>query len=131
MISININQILDIVVLAMFSTLVIVLIGWVVRLRLKTDKLVTAMTQLLIDKQALVAELDRVSFISDNSIDIENGFIKFLSDSRESAFAYIEDVQVAILNLKDAMESGDESQIAESYNKLISFLPSDSTDMVE
>lgn len=100
-------------------------------LKLRNTKLLSQIAQLMLDKQAILEELDRASFISNNSIDIENGFIKFLSESRESAFEYIEDVQVAILNLKDAMESGNEGQITESYNKLINFLPSDSASVVE
>lgn len=100
-------------------------------LKLRNTKLLSQIAQLMLDKQAILEELDRASFISNNSIDIENGFIKFLSESRESAFEYIEDVQTAILNLKDAMESGDEDQITESYNKLINFLPSDSASVVE
>lgn len=100
-------------------------------LKLKNTKLLSQVAQLVLDKQAILEELDRASFISNNSIDIENGFIKFLSESRDSAFEYIEDVQLAILNLKDAMNSDDEDQIEIAYNNLINFLPSDSADMVE
>lgn len=99
-------------------------------LKLKNTKMLSQIAQLAIDKQAILEELDKASFISKNSIDIENGFIKFLSESRNSAFEYIENVQLAILDLKEAMLSGDENQISVAYNNLINFLPSDSTDKV-
>ena len=51
------------------------------------------------------------------------GFIKFLSESREWAFSYIEDVQAAISNLEQAMVSDDKEKITEAYNSVVSFLP--------
>lgn len=99
-------------------------------LKLKNTKMLSQIAQLAIDKQAILEELDKASFISKNSVDIENGFIKFLSESRNSAFEYIENVQLAILDLKEAMLSGDENQISVAYNNLTTFLPSDSTDKV-
>ena len=63
--------------------------------------------------------------------DIENGFIKFLSETRETAYEYIENVQISIAELKDAIESGNEENIAVAYKKLIDFLPSSSTGMID
>lgn len=99
-------------------------------LKLRNIKLLSQVAQLVIDKQAILEELDKSLFISNNSADIENGFIKFLSESRDSAFEYIENVQLAISNLRIAMQSGDENQISVAYNNLIELLPSDSTDAV-
>lgn len=55
----------------------------------------------------------------------ENDFLKFLSDSRDDAFGYIDNVQAAITEFRNATDSKDKKQISETYNKLISFLPSD------
>lgn len=53
------------------------------------------------------------------------GFIKFLSDSREWAFDYIENVQEAIQDLKTAMDADDNEGIGEAYQKLVAYLPSE------
>jgi len=65
--------------------------------RVQNNKLKTALTQELIDRaivtkkmQELMAELD---IKNSNQND---GFLKFVSDSREAAFKYIEEVQEAI-----------------------------------
>ena len=57
-----------------------------------------------------------------------DGFVKFLSDSREWAFTYIEDVQTTIKNLKAAMDGGDEDEISIFYNELIGYLPESKND---
>lgn len=51
------------------------------------------------------------------------GYSMFLSDSRDAAFEYIEDVQNAIAELKVATESLDQTNIDQAYAKLIAFLP--------
>jgi hypothetical protein len=51
------------------------------------------------------------------------GYSKFLEDSREVAFSYIEQVQLAIADLKEKTESKDKVETKNSYNKLIGFLP--------
>ncbi len=89
------------------------------------------MAQALIDRSAMLEEIERLNFIVNNSSDLNDGFIGFLSQSREEAFAYISDVQLAIESLKMSMELEDSAMIDSSYNKLISFLPSDSADVVE
>ena len=65
--------------------------------RVQNNKLKTALTQELLDRaivtnkmQELMAELD-VKNSNQN-----DGFLKFVSDSREAAFKYIEEVQAAI-----------------------------------
>jgi len=122
---------LNLIALAIVSFVSIVLAGISVRLRLKFNKSVQVSTQLFVDRVALQEEIDRLSFINSNSTDLENGFVKFLSESRDQAFSYIEEVQNSIVAIKVAMDLNDEALIEEAYIKLISFLPSDSTDVVE
>ena len=121
----------NLVALAVVSFVSIVLAGISVRLSLRLNKSVQVSTQLFIDRVALQEEVDRLSFINSNSTDLENGFVKFLSESRDQAFSYIEEVQNSIVAIKVAMDLNDEALIEEAYIKLISFLPSDSTDVVE
>jgi hypothetical protein len=122
---------LNLIALAVVSFISIVLAGISLRLKLRLNKSVEIATQLFVDRVSLQEEIDRLSFINSNSTDIENGFVKFLSESREQAFAYIEEVQDAIVSVKVSVDLNDEALIGEAYKKLISFLPSDSADVVE
>jgi predicted Holliday junction resolvase-like endonuclease len=51
------------------------------------------------------------------------GYFKFLEDSREAAFGYIEQAQLSILDFKNKTEAKNKTEIKESYNRLISLLP--------
>lgn len=62
------------------------------------------------------------------------GFIKFISDSRDWAFTYIEDVQNAIeeyRNIADVVPISKDmtieqaEQLSKAYDKLIDFLPTE------
>lgn len=73
--------------------------------------------KLEIDKSHLKKEI-----LVDKVTDMD-GFVKFLTESRTSAFDYIESVQESIKSLHAAMETGDEDQITNAYLKLMTFLP--------
>ena len=66
----------------------------------------------------LQEELDKRDNVS---IEQTDGFVKFLSESRDWAFNYIEDVQQSIQHLKIAVENG--SEIEEELAQLFSHLP--------
>jgi hypothetical protein len=121
----------NLVALATVSFAFIIVSGLAIRIKLKLDKSNQVFAQLLVDRAALQEEVSRLSFINSNSADLENGFVKFLSQSREEAFSYIEEVQDAIFSIKIAIDLNDETLLSEAYTKLISFLPSDSPDVVE
>jgi hypothetical protein len=121
----NITEIIIIASLVLALTIAAL---FLLLLKIRNRRLILTVAQLIVDKNAIADELDKVSFLSNNSIDVENGFIKFLSQSRESAFQYIEDVQKNISELQGAVESGDDDRIDASYNKLISLMPSGSPD---
>jgi hypothetical protein len=121
----------NLVAIATVSFAFVILAGLAIRIKLKLTKSYQVSMQLLVDKVALQEEVDRLSFINSNSTDIENGFVKFLSQSREEAFSYIEEVQDAIFSIKIAIDLNDQDLLNEAYTKLISFLPSDSPDVVE
>jgi hypothetical protein len=121
----------NLVALATVSFAFVVVSGLAIRIKLKLNKSNQVSTQLLVDRLSLQEEVSRLSFINSNSTDIENGFVKFLSQSREEAFSYIEEVQDAIFSIKIAIDLNDETLLSEAYTKLISFLPSDSPDVVE
>lgn len=53
-----------------------------------------------------------------NKLEKDDGFLKFISESRDWAFKYIEDVQQAIKEYKD-------NKSKKTLDKLISYLPKD------
>lgn len=124
-------NIVDIVVIAVLITIVVVLGITTVILKIKNTKFISVIAQLFIDKNVLSEEVERLSFIVNNGPSIENDFIKFLSDSRDSAYEYIEEVQAAIEALYKAMESDKENEIDKKYKELLKFLPSKNMDVVE
>lgn len=90
-----------------------------IRLRLKTKRLIEGIVKLTMDVSVLENELAQTPLTPTET----EGFIKFLSESREWAFTFIEDVQAALQDLKAAMEKNDEQGITKSYEKLMTFLP--------
>ncbi len=84
---------------------------------IKNRKLQQIAIKVAFEKFTISKKLEAVMAENEvKKLEKDDGFIKFLSISRESAFKYIEDVQQAISNY-----SNDKSE--DNYNKLISFLP--------
>lgn len=78
--------------------------------------------KLTIESQQKIKFLQEELNKRDNvSIEQTDGFVKFISESRDWAFNYIEDVQTSIQQLKNSVESGYE--IEEELAKLFSLLP--------
>lgn len=124
-------NLIEIVIIAVLFALTATLGVVAIVLKVKNTKFISVIAQLFVDKNVLSEEVERLSFIVNNGPSIENDFIKYLSESRDSAYEYIEEVQGAIQNLYDAMESDKESQIDKAYKELIKFLPSKNMDVVE
>ena len=123
-------SILDLIVVSSLSVLLVLLSALLVASKLKQRESLETMAQLLIDRAAMSEEINRLNYIVENSSDLNDGFIKFLSESREEAFSYISEVQQALEYIKIAMELKDDIMISDAYNKLISFLPNENPDVV-
>lgn len=113
--------------IALGSLAVIIITGLLVLnvlLRIKVSQIVAKQLQDATDKNILSEELNRIrDELETLKLQESDGFVKFLSESREWAFSYIDDVQLSIQNLKDSMDSGDSQSVLESFNQLIKFLP--------
>ena len=95
----------------------------VVSLRLRLSKALSELVQSKTDSLILSGKLGEA--LAEKSLSDNEGFIKFLSTSRDWAYKYIEDVQIKIANLEGAMESGDNSKIDIAYKDLVSMMPKD------
>lgn len=97
-----------------------------IRMRFKYRQMFKASLQLSIDKLTLMKKFEELS-VKNESQDIEqtDGFLKFISESRDWAFTYIEDVQQALSEYDDALATRDAILINDAYKKLVDFLPKD------
>lgn len=124
-------SLVEVIIISILSISLVISLAMLLSSGIKNKKNLESIAQLFIDRSAMSEEIDRLNFIVNNSSDINDGFVKFLSESRDLAFEYISEVQLAIESLKISMELNDEAMIGESYKKLISFLPSENQDVVK
>ena len=118
---------IDIVNLSVFlayTVIVAVLLVFCFKLRIEYKKTYALLVQSVFDKEELLKKFEE--FVNDQSIkaiEETDGFVKFISQSRDWAFEYIEDVQKAIDEYKLSVESKDVKLKREKYKKLLQFLP--------
>jgi hypothetical protein len=90
-----------------------------IRLRLDKKRLIDSIVQLSLDLTLTRKSLQDAK-VSPTELD---GFVKFLSDSRSSAYDYIESVQAAIERYIVAIENKNEDEIITARLELFSYLP--------
>jgi len=108
-----------------FSIFIIIFIATLIanlRVTYKNKKLSNKLIQFGLDKAMLLEKLEQLSG-KENPIEQTEGFLKFISESRDWAFKYIEDVQEAIIEFNSAIDSKDDERIENALNNLKSFLP--------
>lgn len=110
---------LDFIVYGSFIVLFISSIAVNIVLALKNKKLQELAISLALEKFTVGKKLESV--IAENEakkLEKDDGFLRFISESRDWAFKYIEDVQQAI---KDYAEN----KSKKTLNNLMNFLPKD------
>jgi hypothetical protein len=125
------ETLIELIIISVLSVILILVSSVLVLDKMKYRKLLQTSVQLVLDKSAMSDEIDRLSFLANNSDELNDGFVKFLSESRDMAFEYISEVQSAIERLKNSMDLGNEDSISQSYQELISFLPAENHDVVD
>jgi predicted Holliday junction resolvase-like endonuclease len=111
-------MLLDFAVYGVFILLLVSLAVGAIILIHKNQKLQEISLKVALEKYTIAKQLEKLMLENESKkLEKDDGFIRFLSQSRESAFTYIEEVQEAIA--KYSIE-----QTPENYEKLISFLPS-------
>ena len=117
---------IDPVNLSVFIAYIIIvafLVIFYVKLTVSYKKTMALLVQSLMDKEELLKKFEE--FVNDQSIkaiEETDGFVKFISQSRDWAFEYIEDVQKAIQVLSETPRS-DRTQYNEAYKRVLEFLP--------
>jgi hypothetical protein len=142
-------MILDTVAFIVLSLVIVILLINNLAIRFKNKKLSVEIIQIALDKavisQRLKKELDKKE---SESIEQSEGFLKFISQSRDWAFDYIEQVQAALLEFKNKIEPqilyaktygttvGKSphtviiDKISDAYDDLAKVMPEDSADNV-
>lgn len=130
------NAVLELLIFSAFMILLGLVFVDNIKQRLANKKLRVSVSQGLIDLMAIQDKLERDS--KNNKIEETEGFLKFVSESRDWAFQYIERVQIAIKNFQNIFHPiainyyKDKAQpisqeefgmLFEAYKKLIDELP--------
>jgi hypothetical protein len=123
--------ILEIILIATSSLLAIASVA----LLIYGAKRESQVRQLTLDKAIIMTELAKiVDAQSNKGVEETEGFLKFVSDSREWAFQYIEDVQNAleeyrqiadIIPISKDMTVEQAEKLSAAYDRVMSFLPAD------
>lgn len=123
---------MNITELIIFISVVVVVTAQValsVLLALKVRSLRKDLVQSEVDKFIFVTQLDKMIQEQDTkNIEGTDGFLKFVSESRDWAFGYIEEVQQAIIQFKKSVDT--DTGYEDAYAKLLTFLPDENQDKV-
>jgi threonyl-tRNA synthetase len=93
---------IDFIIFLSLVVLIVTLILSVVRLRLKNRRLASELLQITLDQNTLMTKLaEELKRKEEVSLEKTDGFLKFISESRELAFEYIEAMQEALVKFKD------------------------------
>jgi threonyl-tRNA synthetase len=92
----------DFIIFSLIILVVVTLLISVVRLRLKNVRLASELLQSSLDQDILLTKLaEELKRKEEVSLEKTDGFLKFISESRELAFEYIETMQEALVKFKD------------------------------
>ena len=93
---------IDFIIFLSLIVVIVTLILSVVRLRLKNRRLASELLQITLDQNILMTKLaEELKRKEEVSLEKTDGFLKFISESRELAFEYIEAMQEALVKFKD------------------------------
>ena len=142
-------MILDTIAFAVLALIIIILLINNLTIRSRNKKLSIETIQMALDKTIISEKLrEQLDKKDSESIEQSEGFLKFISQSRDWAFDYIEQVQAALLEFKNKVEtqilyaktygtvSGESphsviiDKISDAYDELAKVMPEDSADNV-
>lgn len=93
---------IDFIIFLLTILTAVTLLISIVKLRLKNRKLAAELLQATLDQNILFTKLaEELKKKEEVSVEKTDGFLKFISESRELAFEYIEAMQEALVKFKD------------------------------
>ncbi len=123
---------IELIILIISASINIVAFSVIVYLRKIVISSASLLEQADIDRLLLARRLEQELNTRDSTkLEQTEGFVKFISESRDWAFKYIEDVQAAIVDLgvyeKNIVVDSNVPKAVEAYNNLKKFLPNEGT----
>jgi hypothetical protein len=136
-------MIFDLIALSILTLMIAFLLITNFKTRSSNKRLSISVLQLTLDKSSLLKHIEKISEESQsNNIEQTEGFIKFVSQSRDWAFDYIEEVQAGLINFSNKVDVDIKyilkygtliehplqesiNRIAEAYTELEKLLPQD------
>jgi uncharacterized membrane protein YccC len=116
--------IIETVIGTLVSVLIAFLLYQIYSLRRQKKSLAMSFLQASIDRDAVSEKLkETVAMVNSTNVQDKDGFVKFLSESRDWAFSYIEEVQLSIKELESAIEGKDPQALLAAYARLIEHMP--------
>jgi hypothetical protein len=117
------SQIIELTIFIILVVFIAAMALLLLKISLVNRRLTAAATQAEMDRIITMIQLEKMQ--SSNDVEKTDGFLKFVSESREWAFSYIEQVQTAIKEYDVALSKKDPNAMNEAYKKLIAMLPED------
>ena len=115
---------METIIISVLSTTIIFLFSALVFQNLKIRTLGEEIVSLTMQNLSVNEKVENLLYERENlAMHDQDGFIKFLSDSRDWAFEYIENVQLSIENLAKAIDSGEQEEISKSFKEIMEYLP--------
>jgi hypothetical protein len=136
-------MIFDLIALSILTLMIAFLLITNFKTRSSNKRLSISVLQLTLDKSSLLKHIEKISEESQsNNIEQTEGFLKFVSQSRDWAFDYIEEVQAGLINFSNKVDVDIKyilkygtliehplqesiNRIAEAYTELEKLLPQD------
>jgi hypothetical protein len=134
----------DILALVILTMLIVVLSIYNIKLQMRNRKLVVQLAQEVLNKKIIGDKLNEELAKQDSqALEQSEGFLKFISQSRDWAFDYIEQVQAALLVFKgkvdpqiryaktygvvagESVHSKIVAEFSEAYDDLLKVMPED------
>jgi hypothetical protein len=126
------NQtIIEIIAFSIYTLLFFTSLILLVKSLVRNKKLSAEVALLNLERVAFTSHIDQLETAKESgSVEGTQGFLRFISESRDWAFEYIENVQEAIGEYDEALSTNDAAKISAAYNKMINMLPKENEDAV-
>jgi hypothetical protein len=114
---------IEIIIISVLTVAVVISLVALLYMRKTSQDLASQLVQCAVTNIDLKEAMSRLK--DEKELGENDGFVKFLSDSRDWAFEYIENVQSSIVKLEVAMAARNEEEISECYKALLNYIPKD------
>lgn len=127
-------NLLDLAIGITFLAVTIGLAGYSIWLGYKNKRLANDLVQALVDKNSIAVKLNKTKS-QDKPVEQTDGFLRFLTESRDSAFEYIEQTQEKLILVQQELgpivevyrntekQTDSMKQVIKSYDDIMSLLP--------